>query len=171
MTEGKPLHLLTPAELRARFGTASPPRPLSPSEIEELQRRLNADGDLTLNPDEHRAYYQLGIVRYVQDVDALVARVSNEALDVAPASRSRSYAAGILDAVAWARGERREAPVTGTYSKARLPATVEMEREATDAAEALQGRATSGHPREYISGVECTLLWLVCSGNAHPWTA
>ncbi|MFY7069008.1 hypothetical protein ACOQFV_24385 [Nocardiopsis changdeensis] len=171
MTEGKPLHLLTPAELRARYGTAPPPRPLTPQETEDLRRRLNADGDLALTPDEHRAYYQLGVVRYAQDVDALVARVSAEALDTAPASPARSYAAGILDAVAWARGERREAPVTGAHPRARLPSTGEMQREAADAAEVLEGRARSGHPRGYISGVECTLLWLVCSGNAHPWTS
>lgn len=171
MTEGTPRRSRpsTPAELRARFGPPPARRPLGEAQVEDLRRRLNADPGLTMNPDEHRAYYTLGIVRDLPDVDALVRQVGNEALDTDGASRSRHYAAGILDAVAWARGDRDDAPVTGTPSKARSASTGEMHREATDASEVMQGVRICGHPGEYVTGVEATLLWLLCMSDAHPW--
>lgn len=160
----------TPAELRARYGAVLSSRtPLTDTQREDLRRRLNAHPGLTMNPAEHDAFYRLGIVRNAQDVDALVRQVGNEALDTDGGSSSRHYAAGILDAVAWARGERDTAPVTGNPSKTRLASTGEMHREATDAAEVTQGLRASGHPGEYVTGVESTLRWLICISDAHPW--
>lgn len=171
MTEGTPRRSRppTPTELRARFGPPPVRQPLSEAQAEDLRHRLNADPGLTMNPDEHQAYYTLGIVRDASDVDALVRQVGNEALDTDGASHSRHYAAGILDAVAWARGDRGDAPVTGAPSKARLASTGEMHREATDAVEVMQGVRACGHPGEYVTGVETTLLWLLCMSGAHPW--
>lgn len=165
----KPLHLLTPDELRKRYPPQGPPRRLTGEELEELRRKLNADPEAALGEAELSGYYELGIVRYPDDIDDLAHRVRTKALDTPPAASARVYAEGILDAIAWARGERREAPVTGRIPKARLPRTAEMNREAADAAEALAGRGTSGRSQSYTVGVEATLLWLTCSSPADPW--
>lgn len=159
----------TLAELRAAHPPVPPRGPATEAQKQGLRRRLNERPGMGLNAADHEAFYTLGVVRYDQDVDALVRAVGNESLDTDAASRTRHYAAGILDAVAWARGQQRQAPVTGTPAKGERASTGEMSGEATDAGEVLQGMRSSPHPNRYVVGVESTLLWLLCTSDAHPW--
>ncbi|MBX9390607.1 hypothetical protein ACFPZ0_14515 [Streptomonospora nanhaiensis] len=146
-----------------------PPR-LTDDELDRLRVRLNDAPDAQLNEAERWARYELGVIRMPEAVEKLAARVRREALDADPSATSRDYAAGILDTIEWARGEHREAPVTGQRPKGRLPATADLEREGGDAAEALSGQLDRrGLSTSYISGVEATCLWLVCLGP-DPWT-
>src|SRR5690606_7065414 len=99
--------------------------PLTDAELADLRARLNAhraeEGPLELTYPEEEGRYELGIVRYPRDVDRLAEQVRAESLDASPEASSREYAIGILDALAWARGEERDAPVTGTAPEALLP--------------------------------------------------
>ena len=165
--------MLTLEELRALAAQAppSPPsRQLSPSELEDLRARLN-QGEDPRDENEHAAFYQLGIIRYEHDVDDLLARVRDEALDTSPEASARLYAEGILDAVAWARGELREGPATNRVEDTPRPSTGALSGEAAAASQMLSGQRQIpvGMSKSYLSGVEATLLWTVCTGP-DPWT-
>lgn len=156
--------------LAAQAPPSPPPRQLSPGELEDLRARLNR-GEDPRDENEHTAYYQLGIIRYEHDVDDLLARVRNEALNASPEASSRRYAEGILDAVAWARGELREGPATNRAEGTPRPETGPLSGEAAAASQMLSGQRQipAGVSTSYLSGVESTLLWLVCTGP-DPWT-
>lgn len=165
--------MLSLEELRALAAKAPPsppPRQLSPGELEDLRARLNR-GEDPRDETEHTAYYQLGIIRYTRDVDDLLTRVHQEALDAPPEASSRLYTAGILDAVAWARGELREGPATNRVEDTPRPETGPLSGEAAAASQMLSGQRPipAGVSTSYLSGVEATLLWLVCTGP-DPWT-
>lgn len=156
--------------LNAQAPPSPPPRQLSPSELEDLRARLN-QGEDPQDENEHNAYYQLGIIRYEHDVDDLLARVRSEVLDTSPEATARLYAEGILDAVAWAHGEHHEGPVTNEVEDIPQPSTGALGSEAAAATQMLCGQRqiSAGVSTSYLSGVEATLLWLVCAGP-DPWT-
>ncbi|WP_150255217.1 hypothetical protein [Nocardiopsis deserti] len=173
MSEQRPRYrMMTLAEIRARHQSSDPqpPRRLTGAELEDLRARLNR-GEHPRGEAEHNARYELGIIRYVEAVDDLISRVHAQALDAAPDSTSRQYAAGILDAIAWARGELPTGPVTNRRPATALPGTQDLEGEAAAAARVLRGqeRAARELSTSYVSGVEATLLWALCSAP-DPWT-
>lgn len=164
--------MMTLAEIRARHQSPDPqpPRRLTGAELDDLRARLNR-GEHPQGEAEHSAVYELGVIRYVEAVDDLVSRVHAEALDAAPDSTSRQYAAGILDAIAWARGERPDGPITGRTPATALPSTQDLEGEASAATRVLRGQQQAARElsTSYVSGVEATLLWALCS-SPDPWT-
>lgn len=155
---------------RHRSVDPQPPRRLTGAELDDLRARLN-QGESPQGEAEHSAVYELGLIRYPEAVDDLLGRVHAEALDASPEATSRDYAVGIMDAIAWARGERSDGPVTGRTPTTALPNTQDLEGEATAATRILRGqqqRAVNVTP-SYVSGVEATLLWAVCTAP-DPWT-
>lgn len=173
MSEQPPQQGMTPlAEFLARHRSVDPqsPRRLTGTELDDLRARLN-HGESPQGEAEHSAVYELGLIRYPDTVDDLVSRVHAEALDASPEATSRRYAVGILDAIAWARGERPDGPVTGRTPGTALPSTQDLEGEAVAATRSLRGQqqAAVELSTSYISGVEATLLWAVCTAP-DPWT-
>lgn len=164
--------MMTLAEIRARHQSPDPQPPprLTGAELEDLRARLNR-GERPQGEAEHSAVYELGLIRYPEAVDDLISRVHAQALDAAPEATSRQYAAGILDAIAWARGERPDGPVTGRTPATALPSTQDLEGEASAATRVLRGQqqAAAELSTSYVSGVEATLMWAVCTGP-DPWT-
>src|SRR5699024_8768721 len=104
-------------------------------------------------------------------VDDLRARVADEALDAPPEATTRSYAEGILDALAWARGEQEQGPATGRIETTPVPGTGALAGEGAAASQMLSGgrKMAARVSTSYLVGVESTLLWLVCTGP-DPWT-
>src|SRR5699024_6286 len=108
--------------LRDRLPPSPEPRQLSADELAGLRARPNR-GEARRGANEHTAYYQRGIIRYEHHVDDLRARVADEALDAPPEATTRSYAEGILDALAWARGEQEQGPAPGRIETTPVPGT------------------------------------------------
>lgn len=168
--EGDRPYWLIPLKDRPPPPPAPDSRPLDEAELTELRARLDAPGGsrITLPYRERRAYRaQLGIIRAPERVQALVRQVNHESAD--SSTEGQAYAAGVLDAVAWATGRRRDGPITGDVPAGERPRVAEVEREEYAAVDVLEGRRESIHPRAYVNGVEACLMWLVAGCDEPPW--
>lgn len=171
MTDERPAWLIPLDEWQA-INADLPPSdtsPLTADELAKLRTRLNAPGGarIKLSLREHTAYYEMGVIRFSERITALLDQVRREAR--ADPRHGLAYPRGIIDAVNWATGKRREAPITGDLSEGEAPQTVEIEREERAALEVLEGRRDSIHPRDYVTGVEATLMWLRAGCDDPPW--
>jgi len=164
---------LIPAAEWAQMHAATPPpdtSPLDDTEIEELRRRMDAPGGahLALTPREHRAWYrQLRIIRTPDRVRAVIRQVNADSTH--STAEGQDYAAGILDAIAWATGGRREGPVTGEAPDADVPRTGELLREMRAALDVLHRERDCTRPPAYVTGIEATMGWLVATVDDPPW--
>lgn len=142
--------------------------PLDEQARQELRERLNRIGgrNIALKPREFSAWYAMTVVRPPERVADLVVKVQAESRRSRPGGRQ--YASGILDAVAWATGQRREAPITGTAPEGPLPTVGEMTREAEAGREVARRERESIHPQEYAVGVEACLMWLNAEYHDDP---
>jgi len=168
----KPIHLMPLKEWQALDTGAQPPdtTPLTDEEKADLRRRLNAPGGaaLKLPYRERAARWEMGIIRWPEDVQAVHAQVqAKQDLPQMPRS-SVEYGEGILAAIEWATGTLRTAPISGEPSEEIPPSARQMSREAGRATDIAEGRERHPRGRSYAVGVEHTLMWLMAREDDPP---
>jgi hypothetical protein len=165
------------AELDAAFADfAWPDRtPLNEAERADLRVRLDAPGGagLELSLREGEARWTMGIIRSPEAVAELHDQVQAERHELRVSETSRAFAAGIVDALEWATGQTRQAPISGTLAEERPPAVRELSREQVVAQDVAEGRRRFNRSggRDYAVGVEHTVMWLLARTDQRPWAS
>lgn len=168
----KPYHLLTVDELRALNAHRRGPdtTPLTDAEKAALRRRLNAPGGASLKlPYRARAaLWEMGIIRWPEDVQKLYAKAQARQTHPQMQQGSIEYCQGILAAIDWATGKVGLAPLSAEPSEEIPPSATQMSRETVLGSDIAEGRV--GHPRgrSFAAGVEHTLLWLRARAEDPP---
>ena len=169
----RPYHLMPLAERRARNANLPRPdtTPLTDEEKADLRKRLNAPGGAALKlPYRQRtARWEMGIIRWPEDVQAVYAKVQDD-LREHPEMRQGSieYCRGILAAIEWATGTLRTAPLSGEPSEEIPPSAGQMSRERVLGTDIAQGHERHPLGRDYAVGVEHTLMWLMARTDDPP---
>ncbi|MFC6582122.1 hypothetical protein [Planomonospora parontospora] len=138
---------------------------LSDQERIELVRKLNLpqkeQGPLSWR--EHEELDLLPFIRPPAQVEAIEREAREELTTYVSNPDMVDYRQGILDAIAWARGERAQAPVSGQVARFQPPTYNELVNEVSFIDDVSYRRVRLARPPSsfYSSGVGQTLLWLV----------
>ncbi|WP_157420400.1 hypothetical protein [Actinomadura kijaniata] len=166
---------LIPLEERRRlYGGTAPadPGPLTEAERDALRDRLNAGGASArgLRPREWEAWNAMTVIRPPERIAELVQEIRADRQRRDLDQSTQHYADGILQAIAWATGVTRAAPLSGRHADGALPTVGEMEREQREALDRLQaGAFPPGRGQSFVVGVEACLMWLCASCDDPPW--
>ena len=155
---------LTPAsELVAAPAPPMEP-PLSVEQGLELIRMLNAPGGAShvLSASEHEFVCAQPAIRDHALVQLLAETAARE-----PDS---AFVVGVRRTVAYAQGNQACGPLSGRSPRTPLPLCTDLDTEADLAEETLAGAADTPlpHPRDMLTGVEHTCLWLTCRTDDPP---
>lgn len=144
--------------------------PLTNEERAELRRRLNAPGgaSLKLSYRERAARWEMGIIRWPEDVQAVYAKARDGLREGERPLGTVEYCRGIVAAVEWATGTLRTAPLSGEPSEEVPPPATQMSRERVLGTDIAQGHEQHPLGRSYAVGVEHTLLWLMAYEDDPP---
>ncbi|MFE9247176.1 hypothetical protein [Nocardiopsis sp. NPDC006938] len=148
---------------------AAPMPPMEPPLTTEqglaLVRMLNTPGGAShvLSPSEHEFVCAQPAIRD----HVLVQRLAEAVIVEEDGS---AFVEGVRRAVAYAQGRERHGPLSGRSPRTVLPLCSDLDLEADLAEETLSGRADTplAHPRDLLTGVEHTCLWLTCRTDEPP---
>jgi hypothetical protein len=147
--------------------------PLTDQELAALLEKLNSPthkGGMSRREriDRHR----LGpIIRPREIVDELLAEVELDRTNIKYAPSTQRFGAGVVAGLRWATGREAQSPITGKTTAAMPPTYREVYGECADATRISEGRAVdvTGMGRDYATGVEIALMWLMGDTAERPW--
>ncbi|SNS72886.1 hypothetical protein [Actinomadura mexicana] len=82
---------------------------------------------------------------------------------------SRLFGRGILAAIEFATGVQPTAPVSGEPAEENPPPVGQLSREEERAADIAAGHVRAQVSRDYATGVEHTIMWLLARTDTRPW--
>lgn len=170
--EERPAWTLTVEEIRelnqrTQWADASP---LSDHELQALRRRLNEpDNEGRMSARERSSRHRLGaIIRPREAVDELLDEVTAAWSDIRYSPSTQRFRAGVEAGLRWATGRAQPSPLKGV-SGSRPPSYREVYAERSQATRISEGEAAPGADRDYATGVEHSLMWLMGETAERPW--
>lgn len=155
---------LKPASELNAMPQPDPEPPLTMVQGMDLIRRLNAPGGAsrTLTASEHEFVCAQPAIRDGAVVQRMVT--------AAQAAAESDFVTGIQATLAYAQGRERRGPLSGRVPQTVLPLCGDLDIEADLAEETLAGAADIPlpYPRDLLTGVEHTCLWLTCRTEDPP---
>ncbi|SNS80108.1 hypothetical protein [Actinomadura mexicana] len=144
--------------------------PLSDQERAELRKRLNEPGrQRGLTSREQAARWEMGIIRPGPAVEELYQEVKRSLDAPSTSPTSRLFGRGILAAIEFATGVQPTAPVSGEPAEENPPPVGQLSREEERAADIAAGHVRAQVSRDYATGVEHTIMWLLARTDTRPW--
>jgi hypothetical protein len=161
MNEQRPAWLIPLSELEEE--DAEPLRTLTEQEGVELIRRLNSTASRSVAPEEWEFLWGQPPIRYSADVARIRRLLDQE-------DNGSQYCAGVRAALAYAFGELPAGPVSGQKPRHHPPRCGDLDVEVEVVTDAIRGDLDNppSLTRDYMVGVEHTVMWLTCSTDDPP---
>ncbi|MER6816444.1 hypothetical protein ABT299_44885 [Spirillospora sp. NPDC000708] len=159
-------------EIAEQFKDVKPPdnTPLSEQERAELRERLNKPGGRHgLTYRERAARWEMGIIRPGPAVVELYQEVKSSLDAPSTSPTSRLFGRGILAAIEFATGVQPTGPVTGDPAEENPPSVRQLSREENRASDIAAGHVRAEVSRDFATGVEHTIMWLLARDDTRPW--
>lgn len=144
--------------------------PLTDDERADLRKRLNEPGGRRgLSYREREALWRMGIIRAGAAVVELYQEVKGSLDAPSTSPTGRLFGQGILAAIEFATGVQPLGPVTGEPAEENPPPVGQLSREEERAADIAAGHVRAPVSRDFATGVEHTIMWLLARTDTRPW--